>query len=33
MDNGPEMVSQALQRFCEDKTGIVYIPPGWGLSD
>jgi putative transposase len=28
MDNGPELVSQALQRFCEDKTGIVYIPPG-----
>jgi putative transposase len=28
MDNGPEMVSQALQRFCENKTGIVYIPPG-----
>ncbi len=28
MDNGPEMVSQALQRFCENKTGMVYIPPG-----
>jgi putative transposase len=28
MDNGPELVSQALQRFCEDKTGLVYIPPG-----
>ena len=27
MDNGPELVSQALQRFCEDKTGTVYIPP------
>lgn len=26
MDNGPELVSQALQRFCEDKTGLVYIP-------
>ncbi|MGB2811250.1 MAG: IS3 family transposase [Mycobacterium sp.] len=28
MDNGPEMVSQALQRFCQNKTGMVYIPPG-----
>ena len=28
MDNGPELVSQALQRFCENKTGVVYIPPG-----
>ena len=28
LDNGPEMVSQALQRFCEHKTGMVYIPPG-----
>jgi transposase InsO family protein len=28
MDNGPEMVSAALQRFCENKTGMVYIPPG-----
>ncbi|MGV2971115.1 DDE-type integrase/transposase/recombinase [Mycolicibacterium sp. D3] len=28
MDNGPEMVSQALRRFCENRTGIVYIPPG-----
>jgi hypothetical protein len=28
MDDGPEMVSQALQRFCENKTGMVYIPPG-----
>jgi putative transposase len=27
-DNGPELVSQALQRFCENKTGMVYIPPG-----
>lgn len=27
-DNGPELVSQALQRFCENKTGIVDIPPG-----
>ncbi|WP_407667536.1 IS3 family transposase [Mycolicibacterium llatzerense] len=28
LDNGPEMVSQALQRFCENRTGMVYIPPG-----
>ncbi len=28
MDNAPELVSQALQRFCADKTGMVYIPPG-----
>jgi putative transposase len=28
MDNGPEMVSRALQRFCENKTGLLYIPPG-----
>lgn len=28
MDNGPEMVSQALQWFCQHKTGMVYIPPG-----
>ena len=29
MDNhGPELVSQALQRFCKNKTGTVYIPPG-----
>jgi putative transposase len=28
MDNGPEMVSQALQSFCADRVGIVYIPPG-----
>ena len=31
MDNGPEMVSQALQRFCENKTGMIYIPPGCPL--
>ncbi|WP_179474171.1 integrase catalytic domain-containing protein [Mycolicibacterium vinylchloridicum] len=29
LNNGSEMVSQALQRFCDDKTGIVHIPPGW----
>ena len=28
MDNGPELVSQALQRFCDGKTGLSYIPPG-----
>ena len=28
LDNGPEMISQALQRFCANKTGITYIPPG-----
>ena len=28
MDNGSEMGSQALQRFCENMTGMVYIPPG-----
>ncbi|HEY4795523.1 MAG TPA: IS3 family transposase [Mycobacterium sp.] len=28
MDNGPELVSQALQQFCEGKVGLSYIPPG-----
>ncbi len=28
MDNGPEMISHALQQFCADRVGIVYIPPG-----
>lgn len=28
MDNGPEMISQALQQFCGDRVGMVYIPPG-----
>ncbi|MDT5130174.1 MAG: putative transposase [Mycobacterium sp.] len=28
MDNGPELVSQALQRFAENKTGLSCIPPG-----
>ncbi len=28
MDNGPELVSQALQQFCNGKTGMSYIPPG-----
>jgi transposase InsO family protein len=28
MDNGPELVSQALQRFCVGKVGLSYIPPG-----
>jgi putative transposase len=27
MDTGPGMVSQALQRFCENKVGLAYIPP------
>ena len=27
MDNGPEMVSQALQRFCENRTGVS--PLAW----
>lgn len=28
MDNGPEFISQALQQFCDGKTGMSYIPPG-----
>jgi transposase InsO family protein len=28
MDNGSELVSQALQRFCDGKAGMVYISPG-----
>lgn len=28
MDNGPELVSQALQQFCDGKVGMCYIPPG-----
>jgi transposase InsO family protein len=28
MDNGPKLVSHALRQFCENKTGLVYIPPG-----
>ena len=27
MDNGPELVSAALERFCENKVGLSYIPP------
>ncbi len=27
-DNGPELISAALQRFCVDRVGIAYIPPG-----
>jgi putative transposase len=27
MDNGLELVSQALQRFCDNKVGLLYIPP------
>ncbi len=28
MDNGPEMISVALQQFCANRVGICYIPPG-----
>jgi putative transposase len=28
MDNGPQLVSQALQRFCENKVGLTYTRPG-----
>lgn len=28
MDTGPEFISQALQQFCDAKTGTSYIPPG-----
>ena len=28
MDNGPELVSQALQQFCAGKVRLSYIPPG-----
>jgi putative transposase len=28
MDNGPELVSRALQQFCDGKVGMYYIPPG-----
>jgi putative transposase len=28
MDNGPELVSQALQQFCAERAGLFYIPPG-----
>jgi putative transposase len=28
LDNGPEMVSTALQAFCTNQVGIDYIPPG-----
>ena len=28
MDDGPEMISQALQQFCDGKVGLSYIPPG-----
>jgi putative transposase len=26
--NGPDLVTQVLQRFCENKVGLLYIPPG-----
>lgn len=28
MDNGPELISQALQHFCDDKVGLTYVPLG-----
>jgi putative transposase len=28
MDNGPELVSHAVQQFCDGKVGMSYIPPG-----
>ena len=28
MDNGPKLVSQAVQQFCETKVELSYIPPG-----
>lgn len=28
MDNGPEFISAALQRFCAGKVGMSFIPPG-----
>jgi putative transposase len=28
MDNGPEFISQALQQFCQGRTGMSYISPG-----
>ncbi|BAD59288.1 putative transposase [Nocardia farcinica IFM 10152] len=28
MDNGPEVFSPALQRFCANRVGISYIPSG-----
>jgi putative transposase len=28
LDNGPEMISIALQQFCGEKIGLSYIPPG-----
>jgi putative transposase len=31
MDNGAELISQALQRFCTGKVGLSYILPGTPL--
>ena len=28
MDNGPEIISRALQQLCDGKIGMSYIPPG-----
>jgi len=33
MDKGPELVSRALQRFCEGQVGMSYIPPGTPWND
>jgi len=33
MDNGPEVVSQALQRFCADRVGFAPIPHGTPLNN
>ena len=32
MDNGPELVSQALQQFCDGKVGLSYIPDNPGTT-
>ena len=29
MDNGPELISQALQQFCDGKVGLVLYPAGY----
>ena len=31
MDNGPELISQALHSFCAGQAGLCYIPPGTPL--
>ena len=32
MDNGPELVSQALQQFCAGRVGLSYIPDNRGTT-